>query len=146
MRLNTGGSGSNDGAAPTDVSSALTAPSSSNGGATWTFTFAPGTASTEASASLADGIYTATLDAAKVTDGAVAMAGSNPAVTFHRLSGDVNGSKSVNAADFNVFRAAFGKTSGQQGYDAAFDFDGNGSVNASDFNQFRSRFGKQFTY
>jgi hypothetical protein len=125
---------------------ALNAPTLSNGGATWTYTLIPNTDYTEASGSLQDGIYSATLDASKVTAGGVAMAGPNPTTTFHRLFGDVNGSKSVNALDYNAFRPVFGKNSGQAGYDAAFDFDGNGTINALDFNQFRSRFGKSFAY
>jgi hypothetical protein len=66
--------------------------------------------------------------------------------TFHRLFGDVNGSKSINAADYNAFRSAFGKSTGQAGFDPAFDFDNSGSVNAADYNQFRSRFGRAFTF
>ena len=124
----------------------LSGPTSSNGGATWTYTFLPNTDYTEASGSLADGIYTETLDASKVTADGAPMAGPNPSTTFHRLFGDVNGSKNVNTADFGFFRNAFGKTTGQAGFDAAFDFDGNGVINTADYGQFRTRFGKAFTY
>jgi hypothetical protein len=57
-----------------------------------------------------------------------------------------NGSKNVQALDYNAFRSAFGKSSGHAGYDAVFDFDNSGAVNALDYNQFRGRFGKAFTY
>jgi hypothetical protein len=146
MRLNTGGSGSNDGAPATDVGSVLNAPTSSNGGATWTYTFATGTAYTEGSGSLGDGIYTATLDASKVTAGGIAMAGANPSTTFHRLFGDVNGSKDVNNADFGLFRNTFSKGSADAGFNDAFDFDNSGTVNNADFGQFRNRYGKSFNY
>ena len=39
-----------------------------------------------------------------------------------------------------------GKTTGQAGFEPAFDFDGNGTINALDYGQFRNRFGKTFVY
>jgi hypothetical protein len=74
------------------------------------------------------------------------MAAAPTPFVFHRLFGDVNGSKGVNAADYNLFRQAFGKGSTDPAYNAAFDFDGNGAVNAADYNAFRTRFGRAFTY
>jgi hypothetical protein len=148
--LNTGGSGRNDGSNPTNASSALAIPSSADGGKTWVFAFAPGSAFVQTSGgastgSLVDGVYRISVDPAKVTADGIAMA-AGAGLTFHRLFGDVNGSKTVNAADYNAFRGVFGKNSTQVGYDLAWDFDGNGSVNALDYNQFRSRFGKGLTY
>ncbi len=52
-----------------------------------------------------------------------------------RLSGNSNGSGTVDAIDFGAFRAAFGTNN------STFDFDGGGSVDALDFGQFRARFG-----
>jgi hypothetical protein len=72
----------------------------------------------------------------------VAMAPTEP-FKFHRLFGDSNGNGGVNALDYNAFRGAFGKTTGQAGFGAAFDFDNSGSVNALDYNQFRSRSGRR---
>ena len=43
-----------------------------------------------------------------MTDGGVPMAAGG-SLTFHRLFGDVNGNKNVNASDYNAFRTAFGK-------------------------------------
>jgi hypothetical protein len=151
VRLNTGGSGANDGSPPTDATAAL-APNATttDDGHTWVFSVAAGSAFVQ-NGSLADGIYTLTLDNADVSAFGVPLAG-NPAplvassLTFHRLFGDVNGSKGVNAADFNLFRQAFGKGSSDPAYNAAFDFDNNGSINALDYNQFRSRFGKSLSY
>jgi hypothetical protein len=150
-RHNTGGSGANDGSAPTDASGVLGVPTSSDGGTTWVVTF-NGTApfaelksDGTPTGSLVDGIYTLSVDPTKVTAGGVAMT-SPASMTFHRLFGDFNGSKSIQALDYNAFRNAFGKGTGQTGFDASFDFDNSGTVNALDFNQFRSRFGKVFTY
>jgi hypothetical protein len=145
--LNTGGSGSNNGAPPINISGVVNAPTSSNGGATWTYTFIANTDFTEVSGSLPDGIYTATLDASKVAANGAAMAGPNPTTTFHRLFGDINGSKDVNNADFGLFRNTFGRTSADGGFNAGFDFDNSGAVNNADFAQFRNRFGgRTFNY
>jgi ELWxxDGT repeat protein len=149
--LNTGGSGADDGSPPTDISTTLAAPTTPDGGRTWRFTFAGASPFVQKTprgvptGSLVDGIYRITLDPAKVTAGGVAM-DSSAGLTFHRLFGDINGSKVVNAADYNLFRPAFGRVSADPAYNAAFDFDGNGAVNAADYNQFRSRFGKGLAY
>jgi hypothetical protein len=44
------------------------------------------------------------------------------------------------------FRQSFSKSTGEAGFNAAFDFDNSGTVNNADFAQFRSRFGKSFVY
>jgi hypothetical protein len=152
-RLNTGGSGSNDGTAPTDATAALSAPASPlGGGVTWVCAVVPGTPFSQTSGdaftgSLVDGIYVLSIDRTKVTAGGIPL-GADASLTFHRLFGDVagnrDGSNSVNASDYNAFRSAFGKSTGQAG--SAFDFDNSGTINALDFNQFRSRFGKRFSY
>jgi hypothetical protein len=151
VRLNTGGSGANNNSAPTDASSALAAPTTQDGGKTWVYTFAAAspfvdkTSIGASTGSLVDGIYTLSVDPTKVAANGVAMT-TGGTLTFHRLFGDINGTKNVNAGDYNLFRGAFGKNSTQAGYNAAFDFDNNGTVNAGDYNQFRARFGKAFTY
>jgi hypothetical protein len=76
----------------------------------------------------------------------VGLAADYVSPRLHRLFGDVNGSKSVNAADYNTLRQSFGKTSGDPSYQSAFDFDESGVVNAADYNQFRARFGRTFVY
>jgi hypothetical protein len=150
--LNTGGSGANDNSGPTDISAALDVPTTADGGKTWVFTFAAGSAfvqktSTGASTgSLVDGIYKLTIDPTKVTANGVAMTGPPPSLTFHRLFGDVTGDAAVNPLDYLKFRQSFGKNAGDAGFDAAFDFNGDGAVNPLDYVQFRQRFGKAFTY
>ncbi|MBX7103338.1 MAG: hypothetical protein K1X57_04615 [Gemmataceae bacterium] len=91
--------------------------------------------------SLADGSYTLTMLASKLSTGGVALDGNgdgtpgdNAVVTFHRLFGDVDGNRAVNAADFMAFRLAFLQSS------TIFSFDGSGTVDADDFMQFRLRF------
>ncbi|MBX7103468.1 MAG: hypothetical protein K1X57_05280 [Gemmataceae bacterium] len=81
-------------------------------GATATLTFA----------SLADGLYTLNMPATGYSFG------------FHRLFGDSDGNRTVDAADLLAFRLAFLGTS------ATFDFDGDGQVGANDFLAFRLRF------
>ncbi len=95
--------------------------------------------------SLADGRYTLTALASKITnfDGnGDGTAGDNFVLTgdpatnkFFRLFGDADGDGTVAANDFIQFRLALG------GSTAMFDFDGDGAVAASDFIQFRLRFG-----
>jgi len=93
--------------------------------------------------SLIDGLYTLTLVASKIQgaggsfDGdGNGVGGDNQTLLTHRLFGDNDGDRDVDAQDFGAFRAAFGGTS-----NLAFDFDGDGDVDAQDFGQFRSRFG-----
>ena len=150
-RLNTGGSGTNDGSAPTNASAALGSPTTADGGITWVWSivggnpFAQATGAGTLTGSLVDGIYTATVDATKVTAGGTQMAAGS-STTFHRLFGDVNGSRNVNNADYLSFRGAFGKTSSDPAYNAAFDFDNSGVINNADYLQFRSRFGLTYSY
>jgi fibronectin type 3 domain-containing protein len=151
VRLNTGGSGLNDGSAPTDVSAALGTPISNDGGFTWIIPVLPNVAGlTDATGSLTDGIYTLTAHttgtAAIVDTAANTLAGGDVVTTTHRLFGDINGSKNINNTDYLQFRNAFGSSTGQPTYISAFDFDNNGSVNNNDYIQFRNRFGKVFSY
>jgi hypothetical protein len=98
---------------PTDASFALSAPITSNGGRTWIIPFTGTGAFIQTSGgsptgSLVDGVYQLFIPASAATSGGVPMA-SVVTRTFHRLFGDADGSKSVNAADYNAFRSRFGK-------------------------------------
>jgi hypothetical protein len=94
------------------------------------------------SGSLADGLYTLTALSGSVTDGVGlnldgngdGAAGDNFTIQIHRLFGDANGDRTVNASDFLAFRLAFLTP------EPAFDFDASGAVGASDFLAFRLRF------
>ena len=52
-RLNTGGSGLNDGSAQTDATDVLNGPTATDGGLSWTFTFGAGSPFFESAGSLA---------------------------------------------------------------------------------------------
>jgi hypothetical protein len=93
-------------------------------------------------ASIADGVYTITLNPAGVfaaADGTTAMAaGTGQTDTFYRLFGDINGDHVVNAADNLKFRTALST------YNAIFDYNGDGAVNAADNLQFRTALSTSF--
>jgi hypothetical protein len=105
--------------------------------------------------SLKDGYYELRIDASRIVNasgfgldgnrdgmpGDDYRFGTAEADNFFRLYGDTNGDGLVGIVEFGQFRATFGKTPGQAGYDARFDFDG-GGVGITDFGQFRARFGK----
>jgi parallel beta-helix repeat protein len=103
--------------------------------------------------SLADGRYTLTVFAAKVSTSSGSLDGdgngtggdnytlasetdtSLPPTNIFRYFGDSNGDGAVGANDFVLFRQSF------NGVNYIFDFDNDGFVSASDFVQFRNRFG-----
>jgi hypothetical protein len=142
--LNTGGSGLNNGAAATDASAALGTPATTDGGLTWVIPILSNTSYSDSTGSLKDGIYTVTINPAKVTGGI--LTGTNLSTTFHRLYGDIDGNKTVNSADYFKFKAAFGSTTGQPNFNSDFDFDGNGKINSADYFKFKANFGRKFTY
>jgi hypothetical protein len=56
-------------------------------------------------------------------------------------AGDCTNDNVVNAVDFNILRASFGKGVGDPGYDDRANFNGDSVVNATDFNLLRGNFG-----
>ena len=156
--LNTGGSGTNDNnAPPTDVSSALGAPRSSDGGSTYIIAILIGLLEpspfVDQTGSLTDGIYVLTVHADKVMNPAGGpLEGGDQTTTFARLFGDIDGNGAVNNADFFQFKKAFGHSRSLPGtppdplYNPDFDFDANGKINNADFFAFKTRFGKKFAY
>ncbi len=91
--------------------------------------------------SLIDGTYKLTalagqISAAGPLDGDNnGFGGDDYVLTFHRLFGDADGNRAVDAVDFTYFRLALGGSS------FAFDLDGDGNVNVLDFIGFRNNFG-----
>ncbi|MDB5173165.1 MAG: hypothetical protein JWN51_1938 [Phycisphaerales bacterium] len=146
--LNTGGSGLNDGSAPSNASAALGAPTSTDGGITWVVPILSGTAFSDASGSLVDGIYTVTLHGGLVSDAlSQHLIGGDSVKTFHRLFGDVDGDKRVGSNDYLQFRTAFGSSLGSSSYILYFDYGGHGLlIGAMTYLQFASRYGRIFTY
>lgn len=55
--------------------------------------------------------------------------------------GDANDDNVVDASDFNILKAAFGKSLGDPGYDWRADFNGDSIVDAQDFNLLRTYYG-----
>jgi hypothetical protein len=53
----------------------------------------------------------------------------------YRFVGDSNDNRTVDAADFNAYRQAFG------GSNVIFDFNGDGTIDANDFDKFQTNFG-----
>jgi hypothetical protein len=108
---------------------------------TWTITF-EGSPVAANGGSLPDGLYRLTIDgidiiaAGRTTDANNAGAVNTVrTVDFHRLFGDQDGDRDVDAIDFGAFRNAFGQPG------SVFDSDGDGDVDATDFGAFRARFG-----
>lgn len=79
-------------------------------------------------------------------DGDQYVIGTTEADRFYSLYGDVEGDRVVGLSDFNSFRRAFGKSTGDSEFDPDFDFDGNGTIALSDFNAFRTRFGQRLNF
>jgi uncharacterized repeat protein (TIGR03803 family) len=127
-------------ASPTSLSGVLGTPAAVAGGngTQWVVPVLAGTAYTDAGGSLNDGIYTLTLSG-------VSSSGLT-SLTFHRLYGDTDGNKTVNALDYSKFKNAFGTSTGSTAYNPDLDFDNNGNINALDYAQFKKRFGTTFTY
>jgi len=97
---------------------------------------------TEGGGSLVDGTYQFVVLGSKVAENGVSLdgdgngsAGGDFVFAVHRLFGDADGDRDVDAADFGPFRQVFGTAT------FTFDFDGDGDVDAADFGQFRLRFG-----
>ncbi|MBX7106555.1 MAG: hypothetical protein K1X57_20940 [Gemmataceae bacterium] len=84
-------------------------------------------------ASLVDGRYVLTVNGAQYSD-LGGLAGSTTSLEFHRLFGDTDGNRIVNAVDLLAFRLAFLSNS------PTFDFDGNGQVDFRELLPFRLRF------
>jgi hypothetical protein len=97
-----------------------------------TFTYTGGTF-------LPDGDYTATLNAAGVTDAAGNPLPANFVSTFFFLQGDANHDRAVNLLDFNILASNFGQSPRDftQG-----DFTYNGTVDLLDFNVLAGKFGQ----
>lgn len=110
---------------------------------------------TRGTGALVDGYYQLTIDGSKIhrgdvladlnadgTQGDSLVVGAAESDNFFALYGDTNGDGLVGVAEFGQFRAGFGKTSQDAGYNALFDYEVDQVIGVSDFGQFRSRFGK----
>jgi uncharacterized delta-60 repeat protein len=94
------------------------------------------------SGSLADGRWTLAVDRTKVRSLAGAEMAADFTASLHRLFGDSEGDADVDVLDLARFRQAYGKSTGQPGYAAHFDFEGDGDVDVLDLSRFRQRYGR----
>ncbi|MDE3256668.1 MAG: hypothetical protein OYM47_02400 [Gemmatimonadota bacterium] len=58
------------------------------------------------------------------------------------MTADFDGNESVDFQDFLAFAQQYGRSEGDQGYDARFDLNGNGSVDFQDFLAFAQQYGQ----
>ncbi len=125
-----------------------------NGRTVVDFTFAAGPSVTTAG-NLIDGNYRLTIDAARVTHYGVGLDGNGDGTAgddyvfgnggvdaFFRKYGDGDGNGSVNLFDFAMFRATFGLSVGDPGYEPGLDANEDDVINLFDFAAFRSNFGR----
>jgi hypothetical protein len=70
------------------------------------------------------------------------VAGANTVSMGALKEGDTDGNNVVNLTDFSLLAAAFGKQTGQTGFDARADFNGDSVVNLTDFSLLATSFGQ----
>lgn len=92
--------------------------------------------------SIEDGDYTIALNGAMIRDLAQNAMTGTPTTSFHRFYGDVNGDRTINGADFNPFRLAYGSTSADANFNTDLDHNADGAINGYDFSIFRTRYGQ----
>jgi FG-GAP-like repeat len=117
-----------------------------NGGTIWVVTFASNSNATVTGHSIADGIYTSTLNSSLVTAvvGGAVMTTTRPADTFYRLFGDFNGDGRVNSTDAGTLNLSFGLnylSAAALGYMDYFDYSGGGRVNSTSSGELNLNFG-----
>jgi hypothetical protein len=93
--------------------------------------------------SLPDGDYTLTVLADHVHDQSGQTAAADSVTHFFRLFGDSNGNGVIDVQDLERFASTFGKSAGDPGYLAYFDYYGTGTVDFSDLAQLLRRLHKR---
>jgi hypothetical protein len=97
--------------------------------------------------SIANGVYTITMNASDVTSdyNPTVTSQSRATDTFWRLFGDYIGAGSVTPSDYDYFLDTFGLKSTQPGYLSAFDYSGtNAKITASDYDYFLDYLGLKY--
>jgi len=110
---------------------------------TYTITFS---GSAVIGGSLPDGIYDLTLTGSAVADDTGNPVAGNSLWTFHRLFGDSDGNRIVNALDYARLKNSFARSSSDPLFNSAFDYEGNSLINALDLARFRQRYGLIYSY
>jgi uncharacterized repeat protein (TIGR03803 family)/predicted outer membrane repeat protein len=115
-----------------------------DGGTIWVATFAGNSSATVTGHSIADGIYTATLNSSLVTavSGGAMMTTTRPTDTFYRLFGDSMANGHVNSMDSGMLNLSFGLNYlSSSGYLNYFDYNSSGRVNSTDSGELNLNFG-----
>jgi hypothetical protein len=94
-----------------------------------------------ASGSLADGDYTLTVLAGQVRDAAGSPMAADHTFNFHRLFGDADGDRDMDATDFALLQADLGAPVGAPAGDWRLDSNGDGLVDNADLFQLRQHMG-----
>lgn len=102
-----------------------------DGGVTFPYTLAASTANNGSKAVVLPNLNSSTARVKVEAVGNVFFDVSNADFTI-RLTGDVNGSGTVDCADLAIVRASMGKSTGQPGFDARADVNNDGVVNVRD--------------
>jgi alpha-L-arabinofuranosidase len=116
-----------------------------NGGTIWVVTFESNSNATVTGHSIADGVYTATLNSSLVT--AVSggtMTTTRPTDTFYRLFGDYLADGYVNSTGSGMLNLSFGLnylSPAASGYLDFFDYNSDGRVNSMDSGELNLNFG-----
>ncbi len=100
--------------------------------------------------SLADGGYTLHIAGSRITNYQLipldgdgdGVAGGDYSLAFHRLFGDGNGDKKVDALDLFAFAGGYGKRRGDAAYRDYLDRNGDGAIDALDLFAFAGNYGK----
>jgi photosystem II stability/assembly factor-like uncharacterized protein len=121
-------------ASPTTLAMTLASYNTTTNTATFTF-------SNFANSILPDGDYRAVLTAAGVTNTTGIALNADSTLLFFHFAGDANHNRTVDATDFNLLAANFGKT-GRTFSQGDFNYDG--VVNLLDLNAIATRFGTTF--
>jgi hypothetical protein len=93
--------------------------------------------------SLPDGHYTLTVLADHVHDPSGQALTANSVTDFFRLFGDSTGKGYIDRQDLERFASTLGKSAGDPGYLAYFDYNGDGTIDLGDLVQLLRRLGKR---
>lgn len=111
---------------------------SADGGATWPYLLAANAANSGSQSVLMPNLATTQARVRVEAVGNVFFDVSNTNFTI-RLTGDANADGAVNCADIAVVRAAFGKRTGQPGFNPAADFNNDGVIDIRDLSYVSQR-------
>jgi hypothetical protein len=113
-----------------------------NGGKVWVMTFSSASGNTITGHSIADGVYTLSLNSADVTavSGGSTMTTTRSTDTFFRLFGDANGDQRVNNSDNLALNNCYAQQTGSIRYLAALDYNADGRINNTDSLQFNTSY------